>query len=191
MPACFLKRVLPFALALCAGAGLTQLLGFKHPATSRRAAVAWMRIPHSASCEHAAPLPPPEIHVLSTDLISENVVYAATGKIFEGVKIVTPAASQFTSAGVRSYSQGVMQLSARFGPDGEVSEITPLGKRFDCGGCLPKGRNVVEINPFAPRSRAQVEAAIAAVKRIEFIPEQSDGVFVPTHALIECVFRLD
>jgi hypothetical protein len=154
--------------------------------------------------------PVPELHVLSTNMIDENVMYADGGrKQNADVKILSPLDSQYTQAVAKPGKQGVLQLRVKFEADGSISDITPLAKRSLCGICLlpdieakaispdlPKTRKrdgveVVGLDPTLSQSRDLVDAAVAAVKRINFIPFQSEGKAVPTHGLVECVFRLD
>ncbi|HVS21717.1 MAG TPA: hypothetical protein VHD88_07700 [Pyrinomonadaceae bacterium] len=148
--------------------------------------------------------------MLSTNMIDENVMYADGGRRKNAdVRILFPPNSQYTQAVARPGKQGVLQLRVKFEADGSISEITPLAKRSICDICLlpdneakvispdlPKTRKrdgieVVGIDPTSPQSRELVEAAAEAVKQINFIPFQSEGKPVPTHGLVECVFRLD
>ncbi len=49
----------------------------------------------------------------------------------------------------------------------------------------------VTLGSQLPESHELTDAAIEAVKKIKFTPEQSAGVSALTHGLVECVFRLD
>jgi hypothetical protein len=143
-------------------------------------------------------------------MIDENIMYADGGQRQNAdVKILSPPNSQYTQAVAKPGKQSVLQLSVKFDADGSISEIMPLTRRSLCSICLlpddeakaispdlPKTRQrdgieVIGIDPTAPQSRELVEAAIAGVKQINFIPFQSGGKPVPTHGLVECVFSLN
>ena len=204
------KVVIPFALAaavavLAGGVGL--IVRFPRPRqTQSRNQNNYAFIESREG--HRAPVP--EVHVLSTNMIDENVTYADGGrKQNADVKILSPPDSQYTQAVARPGKQAVLQLRVKFDADGSISEITPLAERSLCGICLlpddeakaispelPKTRKrdgveVLGIDPTLPQSRDLVHAAVAAVKQINFIPFQSEDKPVPTHGLVECVFRLD
>ena len=186
-----LKRVLPFALALLVGVGLVYVIRTQR----QRAREANRPAPISArpaAPELAQPTRPlPEIHILSTNLIEENIRYTSENRAWQDLQVLDPPGVLYTKAARKSYKQGVMQVSVLFGADGAIAEIEPKRKRDDCGACLPTTGNVVEIDPAAEQARAYVAAACAAVKQIKFVPCKSAGQPVPTHGLIECVFRLD
>ena len=194
MFSCLVKRVLPFTLALLVGAGLaayfTRQRRLEPPATVKpnKMAVQMADDPTSPTRDL------PAVHVLSVELVTENMLYADGGrKRWSSVLILDPPNSQYVPAKVTGREQGVMQLTLRFGANGEISEISPLprAKRHDCGICLSPVGKVVYLEPNLPQSRELTEAAIEAVRRIRFIPEQSEGVPVPTHGIVECVFHLD
>ena len=194
MRSCVLKKILPFALTFVAGTALLALpdlitLSVDEP----RAEIQTAPFDSTGASDARRLSAPPKIHVLSVDLIDENIAYAGGGKAFESVQIIHPPDSQYVPAKVKDYRQGVMQVSLRFGEDGVISEITPLpySRRHDCGICLRPGEKVSYIDPNAPDSSELTRSAVEAVKQIRFIPEQSEGRAVPTHGLVECVFRLD
>ena len=189
MRAYMLKGILPFALTLLVGVVLVQWLRHHRQSAQPPAAP-----PTAQKVEYVASLDltaRPELHVLSTNLVEENVRYTRDGRAWTDLQVLEPPGVLYTKAERKSYRQGVMQVRVLFGADGTVSQIEPLRKRDDCGACLPAQGNVSEIDPTAEQSRAYVAAATAAVRQIKFVPCKSAGQFVPTHGLIECVFRLD
>ncbi len=199
-----LERFLPFVLAMCIGIATASL--FAHWTKQR----VWFATHPPAVIS----VPPstrqqaqPELYVLSTDLIDENIRHTGGGKTFQNVEILSPVGAQYTPATPKYTKQGVLQLRVKFEADGTISEITPLNKRHLCGRCLltsedakvftphapqarDRGNEVIGIDPNSPQSRELTEAAVKAVKQIKFIPFQSEGRFVSTHGLVECVFPL-
>jgi len=204
------KVVMPFALAVAVSvlAGSVVLI-VRFPRPKQTLSRNQNNYAFSESRESNR-TPVPELHVLSTNMIDENVMYADGGrKPSADVRILSPPDSQYTQAVAKPGKQGVLQLRVKFEADGSISEVSPLAKRSICSICLlpdneaklispdlPKTRKrdgieVVGIDPAMPQSHDLVDAAVAAVKRINFIPFQSEGKPVPTHGLVECVFRLD
>lgn|GEM_PF-2991057 len=184
-----LKSFLPFVLALLAGVALVYFLRERKAHTQPAAPPNAQRVEYGVLGGDLAA--PAELHVLSTNLIDENVKYAGAGHVWKDLQVLSPPGVLYTAAKPQRYRQGVLQLRALFNADGTVTEIEPLAKRAVCGTCLPKGERVTEIDLNAPESRPRVAAAVLAVRQIKFVPCQSDGRPVPTHGLIECVFRLD
>jgi len=83
----------------------------------------------NAASEDKRRTPVAELHVLSTNMNDENVMYVDGGrKKTADVKILFPPNSQYTQAVARPGKQGVLQLSVKFEADGTVSEITPLAR---------------------------------------------------------------
>ena len=183
------KVLLPFAVTLAVGMALVALIRHRQqgqqPATNT-----------NANGQRTTPQPSPalalpEIHVLSTNSIDENVKYAGKGHTWQDLQVLAPSGVLHTKATRKDYKQGVLQVSVLFSENSEIAEIKPLTKRTDCGDCLSPSANVVFIKPDDPASHPYIEAATEAVKQIKFIPCQSDGKPVATHGLVECVFRLD
>ncbi|MGA9994608.1 MAG: hypothetical protein WBP93_04290 [Pyrinomonadaceae bacterium] len=210
MMTCFLKRVLPFLLTLTFGVASGNIFRTGTPTPNNyRTVLVSTRQKHchdryrnydssredadntkdvlqsQVSQDNLTELP--EMHVLSTNLIDENIAYQAGGK-FEDVKILYPEGVLYTKASVKKYRQCVMQLSFKFDADGAISEITPLSKRVMCGDCLPVGGNVVWIDPNSPDAGKLREAAVKAVEQIKFTPFRSGGKPVPVHGFVEAVF---
>src|SRR5436305_4792202 len=203
------KLFIPFVLALAAAVLAASVVIIKSHRQRQNSSSTESSSTFSAPREDKR-TPAPELHILSTNLIDENVMYADGGRRQSAdVRILSPPDSQYTQAVAKPGKQGVLQLSLKFEADGSISEIAPLAKRSLCGICLlpddeakvisqdlaktrkRDGIEVIGVDPRAPQSRELVDAAVAAVKRISFIPFQSEGKPVPTHGLVECVFRLD
>ena len=193
MSAFLLKRMLPFVLTLLVGAGLVYVLRQRRQQARLRAEAPTVTTTRTVVSTPTPPTRPlPEIHILSTNLVEENIKYTPPNRAWHDLQVLYPPGVLYTKGERKPYRQGVMQVNVLFGADGEISEIEPRRKRVDCSPlCLPATGNVVEIDPTAEQSQEYVAAARAAVKQIKFVPFTSDGQFVPTHGLIECVFRLD
>lgn len=85
-----------------------------------------------------------------------------------------------------------MQVKFLFGADGRIDEVAPMATRTDCSLCLMDAdRKVTWLDPRDPAARDFVEAAMAAVREIKFVPAKVDGRPYPTHGFAECEFRLD
>src|SRR5205085_9618259 len=181
------KVLLPFVVTLAVGMALVVLI--RHRQQGQQRAPNTNANGQRATAAPSPALALPEIHVLSTNLIDENMKYAGVGHTWQDLKVLTPAGVLYTKATRKDYKQGVLQVNVLFGANGEITEIKPLTKRTDCGDCLSLGNNIVFIKPDDPASHPYIEAATEAVKQINFIPCQSDGKPVPTHGFIECVFR--
>ena len=182
------KVLLPFAVTLAVGMALVVFIHHRQQGQQPTNI--------NANSQRATPQPSPalalpEIHVLSTNLIEENMKYAGAGHTWQDLKVLAPSGVLYTKATRKDYKQGVLQVSVLFNANGEITEIKPLTKRTDCGDCLSPSNNVVFIKPDDPSSRPYVEAATETVKQIKFIPCQSDGKPVATHGFVEFVFRLD
>src|SRR5438874_4215695 len=204
------KLVIPFAFAIAAGVLAASVVIIVKSARQRQDLSRTEGSSTRSASREDKITPVPELHVLSTNMIDENVMYADGGrKQNADVRILSPPDSQYTRAVAKPGKQGVLQLSLKLEADGSISEIAPLAKRSLCGICLlpddeakvisqdlaktrkRDGVEVIGVDPRTPQSRELVDVAVAAVKRISFIPFQSEGKPVPTHGLVECVFRLD
>ena len=178
-----LRQLLPFALGLLVGGAAVGL-------------VAWRRA-GSAGVERAAspvqsPSPElPEVRVLSVLTMKETLIAQKAGGELEGARVLYPPGAQYTPAEARDYRRGVMQLTFLFRTDGEIDEVAPLARRTDCGACLLVGGNAAWLDPRDPKTRHFVEAAMAAVREIKFVPSKLDGRPCPTQGFAECEFRLD
>jgi len=195
------KRVLPFAVALAVGVGLTLFADSKRLLTSGGPDVKVAESqPPAAGAWVPTPLPTvhrelPEIHVLSPMLMSEVQIMELLGE-YEGAQILSPPGVAYTVATPKDYRQGVLQVNFLFGTDGNIHDVTPVERRVICSICLEgekmvHSEMVVRIDERHPRFGEFMEAAAAALKRIEFIPARVAGHPYPTHGFAECVFRLD
>jgi hypothetical protein len=183
----FLKRFLPFALALLVGVAAFSLAQYESSRAPETSAPQVMTVAHEAQAE---PRETAELHVLSVMKMSEVREFELRGGGYAGARVLSPPGSQYTAAEAKDYRQGVLQLEFLFGADGTISEITPPVKRHDCSLCL-SGRNVVRIDPRDARWGEQLRAAEEAVGRIEFVPGTLGGRTVGMHGIAECVFRLE
>lgn len=209
MRAHLLRRVLPFVLTLLVGVASGSLLkhGRRHHDAAHPCYGGYYQGGGDGSTAHASgvrqelsggslPLGKteqrelPEVHLLSPMLMEEVHVFKLSGGGYEGARVTSPQVSQYTGATPKDYKQGVLQVGFYFGADGTISEIEPLAKPYVCSICL-QGANVVKIDPRDPQSRAFVEAAEEAVRRIKFEPGTLGGQPVGMHGTVECVFRLD
>lgn len=196
------KRVLPFTLALAAGVGLAIFVDFGEPPTTNGPDVKSAAPRTDAALSAWVPTRPPtvhrelpSIHVLSPMLMSEVQVMELLGE-YEGARILSPPGVAYVPAARKDYRQGVLQVNFLFGTDGVIYDVVPVEKRVMCGSCLEGDRwvhseKVVRLDERDPRHGEFVEAAAAALKRIEFTPARVAGRPYPTHGFAECVFRLD
>ncbi len=195
------KRALAFTLAINVGIGLTVLIDFKRLPTNAVPDIKLTRVRPAAPAARVTTTPPsvrrepPSIHVLSPMLMSEVRVMELLGG-YEGARITAPAGVAYVPATRKDYRQGVLQVNFLFGTDGVIHDIVPVEKRVMCGPCLEgekmvHSEKVIRIDERDPRLGEFVDAAAAALKRIEFIPARVAGHPYPTHGFAECVFRLD
>ena len=184
-----LQKLLPFALGLVVGGASAGL-------------VAWLRAggadAERAACPPAeAALPPvqyelPKVRVLSALTMDEVRIVQKTGRQIEEARVIHPHGSQYAPAEARGYRRGVMQVKFLFGADGRIDEVAPMVRRTDCSLCVMSvDGSVTWLDPRDPRVRDYVEAAVAAVREIEFVPAKVEGRPYPTHGFAECEFRLD
>ena len=195
---CAWKRALPFAAALAVGVGLTIFVDFKRLLTSGGPGVKVTEAQPSAWVP--TPLPTvhrelPSVHVLSPMLMSEVQMMELLGE-YEGARVLSPPGVAYVPATRKDYRQGVLQVNFLFGTDGEIHDVTLVERRVMCSICLEgekmvHSEMVVRIDERHPRFSEFMEAAAAALKRIEFIPARVAGHPYPTHGFAECVFRLD
>lgn len=183
-----LRKLLPFALGLLVGGALAGSVAshLTRSADAERAAS-----PARQSPPPPAPYELPVVRVLSVLTMNETLIIQKTGGRIEEAVVLHPAGSQYAPAEARDHRRGVMQLKFLFGADGRIDEVAPVAKRTDCGACLPVGGSVSWLDPRDPGARDYVEAAVAAVREIKFVPAKVDGRPYPTHGFAECEFRLD
>jgi len=148
------KVVIPFALAVAVAvlAGSVVLIVKSHRLRQNLSRT-------ESSSAFSAPredkrTPVPELHVLSTNMIDENVMYADGGRRQNAdVKILSPPNSQYTQAVTKPGKQGVLQLRVKFEADGSISEVSPLAKRSICSICLLPDNEARLISPDLPKTR--------------------------------------
>lgn len=183
-----LQKLLPFALGVVVGVAVVGLVAWRRAgdAGAERAASPAQQSPPPAQYEL------PRVRVLSTMTTDEVLFVQKTGREIEGARVLHPHGAQYARAEARDYRRGVMQLKFLFGADGQIDEVAPMARRTDCSLCLMDADGgVVWLDPRDPRSRAYVEAAVAAIREIKFVPAQVEGRPYPTHGFAECEFRLE
>jgi len=179
-----LRKLLPFALGLVVGGAA---VGF----------VAWRRADDAGAGRAVSQSQPaqyelPKVRVLSALTIDETLNIQSKGVEWEAARVLHPHGAQYALAEARDYRRGVVQVKFLFGADGRIDEVAPMARRTDCGLCLMYvDRNVEWLDPRDPAARDFVEAAMAAVREIKFVPAKVNGRPYPTHGFAECEFRLD
>jgi hypothetical protein len=194
--------VLPFAASLAAGLLLAAAFdgGLKLDRAPTAAGLPEARTHAPAARTMTTTTPSagresPSVHVLSPMLMSEVMVMERIGE-YEAARILSPPGVAYVPAQPREYRQGVLQVNFLFGMDGKISGVVPVERRVMCGPCLEgdkwvRGEKVVSIERGHPRFAEFLEAAAAALGRIEFVPAKVAGTPYPTNGFAECVFRLD
>lgn len=184
-----MKSALQKLLPLAVGFGLARSAGWLR---ADGEGVERVASPAQTQPPPAAPYELPEVRVLSVLTMEETLRIEKMGGEFESARVLHPHGAQYAPAEARDYRRGVVQLKFLSGADGRIDEVAPMVRRTDCSLCLTDvDRDATWLDPRDPAARDYVEAAMAAVREIKFVPAKVAGRPYPTHGFAECEFRLD
>ena len=159
-----LKRILPFLLALIAGVALWSVLNFS--GAQKNDAPSTYQSARRADCI----LMNHQLSALNQESNTRSECsIRARGSFADAVRrlqIINQPQPEYTQAARRNKTAGTVRLRVEFGADGKV----------------------INVQPFETLPDGLTEEAVKAARKIEFIPETVNGVYVSAKKTIEYNF---